>query len=570
MSMNAARRVMLSAALAASFAAPAGAQVELPPPPGAGELPVPAAAQPVATASPVLAQRVRVAADPRIELMSLLVSRTPMGKLQQDDVAIAYRTAASAAFAAYDAHPAIKILQDLQKQGFVGDQPYRFALLLSTPGMTLDTPLPPEFSAHGESLTALVMAMQGYVAQSRFMDFYAAHGGLYAAIAKKMGALLTVDDVAGRVEEFYGMTWDRFTVIPALMLNRASIGHVVTHADGRREVLTVVGALGATAQQEPDFYQPQRLFLAIETAIGQAVVPALTAQFERDLADTEILYSPLAERLSAQGVTTWTQAVNAHVLRAVGARMLQARGKVREAQVELNKHERQGYWYVRKFFDLLAAYQGDRKTYPTLDSYYPRMMATLSFWKDAGEHQRIETAAKRFMGPIAAAAEERYLKKTVLVRPEPKDPEQRKLADAFVKNLVARYREKFGVTLTVMTSLQASAADPAQTVFLIYGTPESNAYLKALLKYLPIKVSKGDLHLGARQYHGADLRLVTAIPNPYNPALPIRIVTGSTDEVVLADLTMPHTESDFVIYKGAKPFQQGDYLFDEKGAWRVP
>src|SRR5690606_6871423 len=88
MSMNAARRVMLSAALAVTFGAPAGAQVELPPPPGAVDLPVPAA-----PALAVPAPRMRVAADPRIELMSLLVSRTPMGKLQQDDVAIAYRSA---------------------------------------------------------------------------------------------------------------------------------------------------------------------------------------------------------------------------------------------------------------------------------------------------------------------------------------------------------------------------------------------------------------------------------------------------------------------------------------------
>ena len=218
----------------------------------------------------------------------------------------------------------------------------------------------------------------------------------------------------------------------------------------------------------------------------------------------------------------------------------------------------------------MAVYEGDRKTYPTLESFYPRMMATMGFWKDAGEHKRIETSAKRFMGPIAAALEERYLQRTVLVRPEPKDPELSKQADAFVRNLVTRYRERYGVTLTVMTSLQASAADPAQTVFVIYGTPESNEYLKALLKYLPIKVSKGDVHLGARQYRGSDLRLVTAIPNPYNPTLPLRIVTGTSDDVVLSELTMPHTQTDFVIYKAGKRFQQGDFLFDEKGAWRVP
>ncbi len=560
MPVIASRRLVLAAALLAFLGAPAGAQVELPAPP----------VEPPANEQQVPANRVRVASDPRIELMSLLISRTRQGKLQQDDTAIAYRSAAGTAFKAFDSHAAVKLLEELQAQGFVGTHPYRFALLLTAPGMTLDAPLPPDLAAQSEKLTALAVAMRAYAAESRFMDFYGSHGALWASLSKKLTSLLQVDDVAGRVEDFYGTRWDRFTIVPAPLLSRTSVGLPVTRADGSREVVAIVGPLGATPQQEPDFFQPQGLFLSIEAAIGQVVVPALTAKFERDVTDTQVLFSPLSDRLSSRGVTTWSQAIDDHVLRAVGARMLQARGKVREAQMELTQHERQGYWYVRKFFDLLAAYQGDRKAYPTLESYYPRMMATLSFWKDAAEHQRIETLAKRFMGPIAAATEERYLQKTVLVRPEPKDPELKRQADAFTKNMVARYRERYGITLPVMTSLQASAVDPAQTVFLIYGTPDSNAYLKALLKYLPIKVSKGDLHLGARQYHGADLRLVTAIPNPYNPTLPFRIVTGSTDEVVMSDLAMPHTQSDFALYKGGKLFQQGDFVFDEKGAWRVP
>ena len=558
--MTAMRRLLLSAALVASVGTPAAAQVELP---------APGATASVGESS-VAASRVKVAGDARIELMSLLLSRTRQGKLQQDDTAIAYRSAVTSAFHALDGHAAIKLLEELLGEGFSKAQAYRFALLLSGSGMTLEAPLPAEFAAQGEKLTALAAAMQAYSAETRYLDFFSRQRALFGSVASKIDALLKVDDVVGRLEAFYGTRWDRVTVVPAPLLARSGYGIPLIHPDGSREVVAVLAPLGATAQQEPDYSQPQGLFLALEAAVGQAVVPELTAKFHQDVTDAEILFSPLAERLKSQGEATWAEAVDAHVLRAVGARMLQARGKVREAQMALQQHERQGYWYVRKFFDLLAVYEGDRKTYPTLESFYPRMMATMGFWKDAGEHKRIETSAKRFMGPIAAALEERYLQRTVLVRPEPKDPELKKQADAFVRNLVSRYRERYGVTLTVMTSLQASAADPAQTVFLIYGTPESNEYLKALLKYLPIKVSKGDVHLGARQYHGSDLRLVTAIPNPYNPTLPLRIVTGTNDAVVLSELTMPHTQTDFVIYKAGKRFQQGDFLFDEKGAWRVP
>lgn len=553
-------RLVLSASLLVSMGAPAVAQVDLPVPPPAS----------AATPLPSPASRIRIAPDPRIELMSLLISRTRQGKLQQDDAAIAYRAAAANHFKAFDAHPAVKLLEELLAQGFEGSHPYRFALLLTSPSMALETPLPPDLAAQAEKLGALANAMRTYATESRFMDFYASQMPLYTSIAKRIDALLKVDDVAGRVEEFYGTTWDRYTIYPAPLMARSGDGFPLTHPDGAREVIAVLGPLGATSQQEPDYGQPQGLFLAFEKAIGKAIVPGLTAKYAREVAEAQELFAPLSERLAARGVTTWSEAVDQHLLRAVGARMLQARGKVREAQIDLHQHERRGYWYVRKYFDLLALYQADRKTYPTFESFYPRLVATMSFWKDAGEHQRIDASAKRFIGPLSAATEERYLQKTVLVRPEPKDPEQRKLADAFVRNLVARYRERYGMTLPVMTSLQAAAADPAQTVFLIYGTPESNEYLKALLRYLPIKVSKGDLHLGARQVRGADLRLVTAIPNPYNPELPFRIVTGSTDEVVLADLTMPHTQSDFVIYKGGKFFQQGDFLYDEKGAWRVP
>lgn len=570
--MNASRRIFLTAVLAGAIGAPAAAQVQLPPPSEAPVIDFPASGVALPSQDPAAARSPQVAvnADPRVELMSLLVSRTRLGKLQQDDAAIAYRNAATAAFKAYDSHPAIKLLEELQAQGFVGAKPYQFALALKLPDLTLVEPLPPELQPYSEKLTALLMAMQGYMAQSRFMDFYATQKSVYEAISRKMTSWLQVNDLAGRVEEFYGVRWDRYTVIPAPLLNRTGMGVSLTHADGTREVLAIVGALGATAQQEPDFYQPDRVLRWLESAIGQTVVPVLTAAYEQDVRDTEELFSPLAERLGAQGVSNWQEAVNAHVLRAIGARILQGQGKVREAQLELQRHEREGYWYVRKFFDLLAVYEGDRKTYPTLESYYPRMMATMGFWKDSGEHVRIEAAAKRFMGPIGAAMEERYLSKTVFVRPEPTDPEKKKLADDFVRNLVARYRERFGITLQVVTSMQAAAMDPAQTVFLIYGTPESNAYLKALLSYLPIKVSRGDLHLGARQYKGSDLRLVTAIPNPYNPTLPIRIITGTSEEVVLSELGMLDTQSDFVVYRAGKLYQQGDYLFDEKGAWRVP
>ncbi len=560
-----ARRMVLSAALLASFGVPALAQVELPAPPANPmvELSVPAE-----LSAP--AARLKVAADPRIELMSLLISMTRLGKQQQDDVAIAYRATAAATFHRLGSHEAVKLLEALQAQGFVGTQPYRFAMLLSAPTMSLDGPLPADLEANSEKLGALAKAIQAFAAESRFMDFHSSHGALFAAVSRKVSALLEVDDVIGRIEEFYGISADRVTIVPAPLLTSPALGIPLTHADGSHEIVCLIAPLGATGQQEPDFYQPARLFLAIETAVGQAVVSQLTSRFERDITETQELFSPLADRLAPRGITTWAAAIDQHILRAVGARMFQARGKVREAQHELLKHERDGYWYVRQFFDLLAAYQADRKTYPTLESYYPRMMATMSFWKDAGEHRRIETNAKRFMGPISATAEERYLRRTVLIRPEPKDPELRKQADAFVKRMVDRYREKFGITLPVMTSFQASAADPAQTVFLIYGTPESNAYLKALLKYVPIKVSKGDLHLGQHRFQGADLRLVTAIPNPYNPALPFRIVTGSTDEVVMSDVTMPHTLTDYVLYRGGALFRQGDFHYDEKGAWRFP
>ena len=565
MPVIAARRWMLSAALVASVAMPAAAQVELPPPPenpGGLDLRLPA--------DRAASERIRVASDPRIELMSLLLSRTRLGKRQQDEVTIAYQTAAAAAFKGLDSHAAVKLLDDLQAQGFVGIHPYRFALLLSNPTMALEGPLPPDMAAQSEQLLALAKAVQAFAADSRFMDFYASHQALFSGISKKVGSLLAVDDVAGRIEEFYGTSWDHYTLVPAPLLASTSLGIPATRPDGSRELLLVIGPLGATAQQEPDFYQPLGLFLAIETAIGQAVVPALTAKFARDVADSQALFTPLSERLSARGVATWPDALNEHLLRAVGARMLQVRGRVREAQANLHLHERQGYWYVRKYFDLLATYQADRKTYPTLESFYPRMLATMSFWKDAGDQQRIEATAKRFMGPISAATEDPYLRRTVLIRPEPRDPAQRQQADAYVKAILARYREKYGITLPVMTSFQASAADPAQTAFLICGTPDSNPYLKALLKYLPIKVSKGDLHLGARQFLGSDLRLVTAFPNPYNPALPFRIITGSSDEVVFSEVAMPHAFTDYVVYKDGKLFQQGDFVYDEKGSWRVP
>jgi hypothetical protein len=176
---------------------------------------------------------------------------------------------------------------------------------------------------------------------------------------------------------------------------------------------------------------------------------------------------------------------------------------------------------------------------------------------------------RSFQGPIPRADDRRFLPVTVLVAPSPTDAKVKAATQASLLETKAFFRKRFGQEVAIVTPEQAATLDPAKVAFVVFGTPWSNPFLAALLKYIPLKVTKDTIQLGDKQFVGKNLRLVTAFSNPYNPTLPMRIVTSSEDTGIPGLFALSAGPYDYVLTHGDTLMSQGDFVYDLKGKWSL-
>ncbi|MFK7935484.1 MAG: hypothetical protein AB8G22_18355 [Saprospiraceae bacterium] len=89
--------------------------------------------------------------------------------------------------------------------------------------------------------------------------------------------------------------------------------------------------------------------------------------------------------------------------------------------------------------------------------------------------------------------------------------------------------------INLLPSNEVKKEDLQQTIFYLLGTPKSNPIIKELLPELPLTVSSD--HIGNDQYQSnkEDVVITTSVyPNPNNAQLPMSLMTGRSDEAIIA------------------------------------
>lgn len=540
---------------------------EVLPPPSSGSI----GSEEVAIASEQQAFRVQV--DPRIELVTTLVAIGAWGREHAEIAPSAHALDAQQAFARHAGHPAVEAISAFLKADPTGLRPLmRLALTLDAT-LTEATPIPPELGlALGGNKAALALSghLRLFAADTAFVSYVAGRRAAYAQLEARVALAASKADPRARVEGYFGVRHPHFTLVLAPLAPRDVPGEALVAELTPDGPLVVLGPEGVTQDKLPDFREGAPGFgRHLAHAFGHAVLPGLFARQATEIARSAGLMSPVAEDMKAAGCRDWPEAVAEHLLRAVDARFQQADGEAKQAQLALRTNERTGFAYVRELFTQLANYEANRTAYPDMGAFLPRITAKLDYLQDMGAAEDVAKRYRSFQGPIPRANDRRFLPVTVLVAPTPADPKVKAATLASLQETKAFFVRRFGQDVPIVTPEQAATLDPAKVSFVIFGTPWSNPFLAALLKYLPIKVTKDTIQLGDKQFVGKNLRLVTAFSNPYNPTLPMRVVTGSEDGGIPGLFALATGPFDYVLLHRDTPMAQGDFVYDLKGKWNL-
>lgn len=131
-------------------------------------------------------------------------------------------------------------------------------------------------------------------------------------------------------------------------------------------------------------------------------------------------------------------------------------------------------------------------------------------------------------GPIDDA----FMDSFIFVVPGNKEGSSRTAIDAWVRaeseHAIDHWRKQFRGEARVIKDSEVTAEHIQSANLVLWGTPESNAYLRAIIERIPIQWSGQAVQLGAQQFDSGKHVPVLIYPNPENPRRYIVLNSGFT------------------------------------------
>lgn len=317
----------------------------------------------------------RIVVDPRIELMSIV--HLLGGYFLNSEADTMYKRAATAYFSAFRSHPVVSLATDLASKTFSFDSVPNLLLRLTNPqSLTWRTDLDAEPLTgipDPEERERFLDLLRDFASVSRFGDFFNHNRRLYAQVARSIEPSVTPN--VNALEAYAGASLGQWTVVPGLLLLDGGFGPRLRQQSGVFETYAIIGPLYNSVER-PNFGDYGRLQNLIVHEFAHSLINPLSEQ-HRDLVQgySGRFDAALREAMLKQGsYDNWQTVVDEHVVRAVTARVAaKTRGSEAGAAAVADEVGR-GFIYVPALIERLASYEAERRVWPDLNAYYPKLL----------------------------------------------------------------------------------------------------------------------------------------------------------------------------------------------------
>jgi hypothetical protein len=290
---------------------------------------------------------------------------------------------------------------------------------------------------------------------------------------------------------------------------------------------------------------------------GHSFANPIVDSYRGKLAAYASLYEPIAEQMRRQAYPRWHTCVYEHIVRAVVVRLVALEFGNDKAGQRLQYEADRGFVYVETLCDRLKQYENSREEFPALRDFFPQL---IDVFAQAGPPDA--PGEPDFRGPINAVVGD-YQNVVVVVPTHEADKDvQQAIAD-----FAAQVRDMFFLNAPLLTDEEALKQDLSDKGVLAYGTITGNAWTAALWEVIPIRIEP-DKVVSDKAYEGADLRVITAWPNPGNPKRGVIVYTAQRAEDVVGINNVFHGPTDYVIAHGIDVLQSGSYA-KNGGKWSL-
>lgn len=528
----------LSALLVLSIPAMAGAKLSL---------------EPVS----VTRNRLSIAVDPRIELLSIVQYLSDYGDTHRGLVTRldhSYRKDVDEWFARSKSDPVVAMFSAMSAKGFSYDAPPHAVLYLN-PDFSLNEVI---FTDDGRDVSraggkarmiAFASALKAFAAASDFATFYSKHASLYKQIAEETFKNVEHQDIIDRIEHYYGEKRSTYTVVTSPLLGQGNYGVQTELKPGVRDIYCVMGAHavrdGVPLFGSADFFdQLQR------HEFSHSFVNLLAEKHPKLVAKYSSLFGPMKQIMEKQAYGQWGTVVNESVVRAVTTRLAHLVDGRDAGDKELHYHKDRGFVFSDALVKKLETYEQNRDTYPTLDSFYPELLASLSSFSESSVAEAMKPA-----GAGAVTVNDMATNARAVVHEIP-EGDGRDDAIRFVGEMHDRF---FGrLEIIDANKLDESALkDKLKGDFIVYTTIGSKLF-NAATRPLSIPIADGTLDWNGVKAPVAELRIILVGKNPFGKGNCVVYAAG-TNRLLVGINGCFHGPCSYHIFQGDKLLKEGFY-----------
>jgi hypothetical protein len=313
---------------------------------------------------------IEVSVDPRIELLAVVQCLAGYDQLGNAD--LAYRREVLERFEPWRSHPAVTLFARMAREGFTRDAPPAMMLRLAEPpALELRAP----FSVYVETcaggrgrLFAFLDSLRDFAAESRFMEFHAAHAVLFRRLVQEAQRTLRSTRVVAPLEDYFGVREHGYHLILSPLLHAGGYAAEVERPPGIVDCYAILGPSRAS-HGRPRFWGPDALEALLWHEFAHVFVGNLPEACRRGIAADSALFEPLRARMQAQGYARWEVCADEHLVRAVGVRLVARMESPHAAEKALDQQLRLGFTYLPRLLVPLERFERERALFPTLGDF---------------------------------------------------------------------------------------------------------------------------------------------------------------------------------------------------------
>ncbi|MHA4893779.1 DUF4932 domain-containing protein [Pedobacter sp. PWIIR3] len=497
--------------------------------------------------------------DPRIELFHTMevMSGIPLVNFIELD----YKGKIASRFAPFQQHA---LFNYVKEKGLYGglfnsiDAPMWFMLHMTNDlewRADIDVP-----EAKVPALDSLRLLMKDFLVRSDYPAFFNSNADLYKISLATLTYNLPNFDEKNRLLNYCGAGEGKniqFNVI-LNFLGWGNFGPRIFKKNGAELYAIIAPEKSAIRVPTFDIAALYRLLWhEFAHSFANPAVEKTEAQFNQ----FEWMWAPIKESMQAQAYASWQSVVKEHFTEAIACRM--AAQKFGEDAAEQNyvRNQKGKRWiYLNPLLKALKVYEANRSTYPTLDSFMPKIIAAFKEIKQNDIDQWMaETEAIRKPDlDVMPTIGDIYSRKNILFIVSSNEPD--KEAELRLKEFMEKFKNLVPVLkdAKIVADTTALKMDLSEYNLSVWGSPKGNKFLEKYMPQIPLLITN-DKIVAENIYEGTGYGVLISWVNPKNLKNVMAIYTGQSPADVVDFNNIPNGSGNYHIFRNKITLRQGNF-----------